>query len=82
LKASIHATISRIDILCLKHWGRGVTKEVGFFEEGGQTVFPIYGTSGGLVAGYLSYIDTVFNVFMDLPRFGSFADGLALPAGY
>jgi len=82
IKTSIHATISRIDVILLKHWGRGVTKEVGFFEEGGQTVFPIYGSSGGLVAGYLSYIDTVFNVFMDLPRFGVFWDGAALPAGY
>jgi hypothetical protein len=81
IKTSIHATIQRIDLLCLKHWGRGVTKEVDLFEEGGQTVFQLYGQSGGLLAGYLSYFDTVFNVFMDCPRFGVFYDGLALPVG-
>jgi hypothetical protein len=81
IKTSIHATIQRIDVLCLKHWGRGVTKEVDLFEEGGQTVFQLYGSSGGLLAGYISYFDTVFNVFMDCPRFGIFYDGLALPVG-
>jgi hypothetical protein len=81
IKTSIHATIQRIDVLALKHWGRGVTKEVDLFEEGGQTVFQLYGQSGGLLAGYLSYFDTVFNVFMDCPRFGFFFDGLALPPG-
>lgn len=81
IKTSIHATIQRIDVLALKHWGRGVTKEIDLFEEGGQTVFQLYGQSGGLLAGYLSYFDTVFNVFMDCPRFGFFFDGLALPVG-
>jgi hypothetical protein len=81
IKTSIHATIQRIDVLCLKHWGRGVTKEVDFYEEGGQTVFQLYGPSGGLLAGYISYFDTVFNVFMDCPRYGFFFDGLALPVG-
>ncbi len=81
IKTSIHAAIQRIDIICLKHWGRGVTKEVDLFEEGGQTVFQLYGQSGGLLAGYISYFDTVFNVFMDCPRFGIFFDGLALPVG-
>ena len=57
IKTSIHATIQRIDIILLKHWGRGVTKEVDLFEEGGQTVFQLYGQSGGLLAGYISYFD-------------------------
>jgi hypothetical protein len=65
IELSIHATIARIDVVLPKHWGRGITKEVGYFEEGGQTVFPIYGPSGGLVAGYISYLDVVFNMFMD-----------------
>lgn len=81
IKTSIHATIQRIDVIALKHWGRGVTKEVDLFEEGGNTVFQLYGQSGGLLAGYISYFDTVFNVFMDQPRFGIFWDGLALPVG-
>jgi len=57
IKTSIHATIQRIDVICLKHWGRGVTKEVDMFELGGQTTFQLYGQSGGLLAGYLCYFD-------------------------
>jgi hypothetical protein len=82
IKTSIHAPLQRVDVLMLKHWGRAVTKIVGFFEEGGQTVFPIYGASTGLVAGYLSYLDVVMNAFMDLPRAGVFYDNAAVPAGY
>lgn len=81
VKTSIHATIQRIDVILLKHWGRGVTKEIGMFDIGGQTSFQVYGTSGGVEAGYLQYFDVVFNVFMDQPRFGIFWDGLALPVG-
>jgi hypothetical protein len=81
IKTSIHATIQRIDVIAPKHWGRGITKEVDLFEEGGQTVFQLYGQSSGLMAGYISYFDTVFNVFMDQPRFGIFWDNLALPVG-
>lgn len=81
IKTSIHATIQRIDVILLKHWGRGITKEIDMFELGGQTTYQVYGASGGLEAGYLQYFDTVFNVFMDQPRYGIFWDGLALPVG-
>lgn len=79
---SMHATKGRIDVILPGHWGKGVTKEFGPFEEGGQSVFPIYAPSGGLAAGYIEYWDIVFNVFMDQPRYGLFYDGLAVPAGY
>jgi len=82
IKTSIHAPLQRIDILMLKHWGRVMTKPVGFYEEGGQTVFPLYGASTGLLAGYLSYLDVVMNIFMDCPRYGIFFDNAAIPAGY
>ena len=81
IEDSIHATLQRIDVVLPKHWVRGVTKEVGFYEEGGNTVFPIYGQSGGIVAGYISYIDTVWNMSIDQPRFGFFFDGLASLSG-
>lgn len=81
IKTSIHATIQRIDVILLKHWGRGITKEIGMFDLGGQTTFQVYGNSGGVEAGYLQYFDVVFNVFMDQPRYGIFWDGLALPVG-
>jgi hypothetical protein len=82
IMSSIHATPGRVDMVMPKHWWRAVTKEIDFFEEGGQTVFPLYGTSGGLLSGYISYLDTVFQIGADLPRFGGFIDGAAQPPGY
>ena len=79
---SLHATKARIDVILPGHWGKVVTKEFGPFEEGGQTVFPIYAPSGGLAAGYIEYFDVVLNVFMDQPRYGLFFDNLAVPTGY
>jgi hypothetical protein len=79
---SMHATRARIDVILPGHWGKVVTKEFGPFEEGGQTVFPIYAPSGGLAAGYIEYFDIVFNTFLDQPRYGLFWDGLSVPNGY
>ena len=48
----------------------------------GNTVFPIYGASGGLAASYIFYFDTAFQVWDDSPRTGAFIDTLARPSGY
>jgi hypothetical protein len=59
-----------------------VMKDMDFFEVGGQTVFPIYGASGGVSASFIFYFDTGFQVWNDSPRSGSFIDALARPNGY
>ncbi len=60
IKSSINADQTRIDFLDLSHWGRAVMKDIDFFEIGGQTVFPIYGASGGISAAFIFYFDTGF----------------------
>jgi hypothetical protein len=82
IKASVNADQTRVDFLALNHWGRAVLKDIDFFEVGGNTVFPVYGASGGLAASYLFYYDTAFNVWSDSPRSGAFIDTLARPSGY
>lgn len=82
IKESIHADQTRIDFLTLSHWGRAVMQDTDFYKVGTQTIFPIYGTSGGLAASYIFYFVTGFQVFVDNPRAGSFIDSLASPAGY
>ena len=82
IKSSINADQTRIDFLDLSHWGRAVMKDIDFFDVGGQTVFPIYGASGGLASAYIFYFDTGFQVFSDSPRSGAFLDALARPSGY
>jgi hypothetical protein len=82
IKSSINADQTRVDFLDLSHWGRAVMKDIDYFEIGGQTVFPIYGTSGGISAAFIFYFDTGFQVWNDSPRSGSYVDTLARPSGY
>jgi hypothetical protein len=82
IKASVNADQTRVDFLDLSHWGRAVLKDIDFYEVNGNTVFPIYGASGGLAASYIFYFDTAFQVWDDSPRTGAFIDTLARPTGY
>jgi hypothetical protein len=82
IKSSVNADQTRVDFLDLSHWGRAVLKDIDFYEVNGNTVFPIYGASGGLAASYIFYFDTAFQVWSDSPRSGAFIDTLARPSGY
>ncbi len=82
IKSSINADQTRIDFIDLSHWGRAVMKDIDYYEIGGQTVFPIYASSGGLAASFIFYFDTGFQVWDDSPRSGSYVDALARPSGY
>jgi hypothetical protein len=82
IKSSINANQTRVDFLDLSHWGRAVMQDIDFYDVGGQTVFPIYGSSGGLSAAYIFYFVTGFQVWNESPRSGAFINNLAIPAGY
>jgi len=55
IKTSNHADITRFDLLNLNSWGRVEWAPIDYLDIGGQTVFPVYGTSGGIAAAYLFY---------------------------
>ncbi|MGB6077706.1 MAG: hypothetical protein WBG29_18895 [Candidatus Acidiferrales bacterium] len=82
IKSSINANQARIDFLDLSHWGRAVMQDIDLYDVGGQTVFPIYGPSGGLSAAYIFYFVTGFQVWTDSPRSGAYIDSLAIPTRY
>ncbi len=82
IKSSINANSTRVDFLDLSHWGRAVMQDIDFYDVGGQTVFPIYGASGGLAAAYIFYFVTGLQVWNESPRSGAFIDTLAIPSGY
>src|SRR5256712_1966614 len=82
IKSSVNADQTRVDFLDLSHWGRAVVKDIDYFEVNGNTVFPIYGASGGIAPSYIFYFDTAFQVWSDSPRSGAFVDTLARPSGY
>ncbi len=82
IKSSVNADQTRVDFLDLAHWGRAVLKDIDFYEVNGNTVFPIYGASGGIAASYIFYFDLAMQVWLDSPRTGAFIDTLARPSGY
>lgn len=79
---SIHADQTRIDFLTMAHWGRAVIQDIDYYKVGTQTIFPVYGASGGVASSYLFYFVTGFQLWVDNPRAGSFVDSLASPSGY
>ena len=82
IKSTINANSSRVDFLDLSHWGRAVMQDIDFYDVGGQTVFPIYGTSGGHRGGvHLLLRDGIPGVERS-PRTGAYIDNLAIPSGY
>jgi hypothetical protein len=82
IKSSIHANQARVDFLDLSHWGRAEMQAIDYWDVGGQTVFPIYGGSGGLTAAYIFYFFTGLQVWNDSPRSGAYIYDLAIPTGY
>jgi hypothetical protein len=82
IKSSINADQTRIDFLALNHWGRAVMVDIDMYEVNGNTVFPIYGASGGLAAAYVFYFHTAFQTWDDSPRSGAYINTLARPSGY
>ena len=79
---SNNATVGRIDGLCLKHWFRGEIQPIGPLEFGGQTMFPVYGVSGGLSFSTITYLWTMFNIATDNVAAGVFGSSIAVPSGY
>lgn len=82
LTLSVNADPTRIDFLDMSHWGRAVMQDIDYFEIGNDTIFPVYGASGGLAAAYLFYFITGFQIWNDSPRSGSYIQNLQKPAGY
>jgi hypothetical protein len=79
---NINADPTRLDLLNLETWGRAEWKEIDFFENKGQTVFQVYGASGGVAASYLFYLVTGVQYFVDNPRAVGGITGLSVPLNY
>ena len=79
---SLHAKPQRIDGLLLKYWFRAESRALDFYNVKGQTVFPLYGASGGLSAQSIFYLVAGFNVALANPRAAVYADSFAAQNGY
>lgn len=82
-ETSIRADQTRIDLIALKHWGRVVTKDLGFLKDPeGRMVFPQYGPNGAPSTTWLLYADIYHQIFNTNPLAGGFIDSLATPTVY
>lgn len=82
IMTSINADVSRIDFVALENFFRAVIQEIDMYEVGGQTIFPVYGTSGGLAAAFVYYWILGMQVGCDNPSLGAYIDTLTVPDGY
>lgn len=70
-----------IDFLKLANCMRYETKPVDFYDVAGQTLFPVYGQSGGLASALVFYIVWEGNVAMVQTRENAFLSGITIPKG-
>ena len=70
-----------IDFLKLKNWFRIETKPVDFYDVAGQTLFPIYGNSGGLISAMVFYLVYEGQVGAVQTRENAFISGITTPKG-
>ena len=80
--ANIKSRQGRVDFLSLKYWFRIETKPAGLYDVDGVTVFPLYGSDGGVAPTSVFYFVTGLQMCNDKPRGGAYIDTLALPNGF
>jgi hypothetical protein len=73
---------TRIDFVIKSIWGRVQQKSADFYEVGGDTVFPVVASDGGLAAAKQSILVANFNLFIDNPTKATYIDNLTVPSGY
>lgn len=73
---------TRIDFMDFKNWARVEMRKTGFYEVGGQRIFPIRGGSGGLAASSIFYLVSAPNTYVRNPAKAAYIDGLTIPTGY
>lgn len=82
LVTNIHALPARVDLLCLKYWGRVVQKPCELFDIDGITVFPLYASDGSVATQQAYYFVHGLQMFTSRARSGAYTDTLSKPTGF
>ena len=82
LLTNIKAQQQRIDLMCLKYWFRVESKPASLYDVDGVTVFPLYGSDGGVAPTSAFYFVTGMQMATSKPRAGGYLNNLALPTGF
>lgn len=79
---NVRAKPGRIDGLNLAHWFRLETKALDLHEVGGQTLFPIYGASGGLNSSQIFYYEGMEQLGLGQPLRDCYMPSITIPKNY
>jgi len=71
-----------IDWLALEHWFQIQSKPLSLYDVKGQVVFPTYGATGGISAGFLMYLVIMIQILSVQPRLNAFLSGVNIPRFY
>jgi hypothetical protein len=82
LITNIKAIRTRVDLINFKYWFRVETKPAALYDVDGVTVFPLYGSDGGVAPTQAFYFVTGMQVANNKPRGGAYIDTLSVPSGY
>lgn len=78
---NVRALPGYLDLIPIKNWGRVETKPLDFYSVAGQTLFPVYGASGGLTSDLIFYLVWSGQTFMTETREGAFLTGISVSKG-
>lgn len=70
-----------LDIVPIKNWARVETKPMDFYSVAGQTLFPVYGASGGLTSNLIFYLVWTGNSYLTMTREAAFLTGISVSKG-
>lgn len=78
---NVRALPGYLDLIPLKNWSRVETKPLDFYSVAGQTLFPVYGASGGLTSDLIFYMVWCGQAFETMTREGAFLSGISVSKG-
>lgn len=78
---NVRALPGYLDLVPLKNWSRVETKPLDFYSVAGQTLFPVYGNSGGLTSDLIFYLVWNGQSYFVNTRDGAFLSGIAISKG-
>lgn len=79
--SSSNADPTRLDLVDFKNWFIGETLPVGLYDVEDDTMFPIYGASGGLAAAEIFYVLGILDFGVDDFQRASYISSLSVPSG-
>ncbi len=77
--ADKHQSRTKVYLLSFKRWGRATLRGVHWHQVEGKKLFPLYGASGGVADGIVSYLKLLADCYCRKPMAQGVIYDLAIP---